>query len=182
MQLDLDIPNQVLERARSIKLVIFDVDGVLTDGSLYFTDAGEQLKAFNSRDGLGINLLRKSGFDLGIVTARKSTLVAARARELGIVHVYQGVQDKNSAFNDLLKNTGHMVDETCYIGDDLVDLPLLGRVALSVAVADAHPLVRDAVHWVTPLGGGRGAVRQLCDALLLAQGLLENIVDEYKNS
>jgi 3-deoxy-D-manno-octulosonate 8-phosphate phosphatase (KDO 8-P phosphatase) len=160
----------LLERARGIRLLALDVDGVLTDGRIYFDDRGIETKAFSTRDGLGMRLLAESGVTLALITARRSEIVARRAANLGIEHVYQGRHDKLDAFNHLLSDTGLDESQACYAGDDWLDIPVLDRVGLSVTVADAHPVVRDRVHWVTGRPGGHGAVREICDLILAAQG------------
>jgi len=160
----------LLQRAARIRLLALDVDGVLTDGQLYFDSQGNELKAFNTRDGLGLKALQRFGIELAIITGRRSSMVAARAAQLQIQHVYQGSDDKLSAYMDLLEKTRLAPEQVCYAGDDWVDLPVLQRVGLAVTVADADPEVRNRVHWVTGRAGGRGAVREICDRILSAQG------------
>ena len=161
----------LLERARRIRLLALDVDGVLTDGRIYFDDRGGEIKAFSTRDGLGMRLLADHGVTLALITARQSEIVARRAANLGIEHVYQGRNNKLDAFNHLLAETGLDEAQACYAGDDWLDIPVLDRAGLSVAVADADPVVRGRVHWVTTRPGGHGAVREICDLLLAAQDL-----------
>jgi 3-deoxy-D-manno-octulosonate 8-phosphate phosphatase (KDO 8-P phosphatase) len=163
----------LLERARRIRLLALDVDGVLTDGRIYYDDRGAEIKAFSTRDGLGMRLLADNGVILALITARQSEIVARRAANLGIEHVYQGRNNKLDAFNHLLAETGLEEAQTCYAGDDWLDIPVLDRVGLAVTVADADPVVRNRVHWVTSRQGGRGAVREICDLILAAQGLDE---------
>ncbi len=158
------------ERAARVRLVALDVDGVLTDGRLYFDSQGNELKAFNTRDGLGLKALQRFGIDLAIITGRKSPMVTVRATQLDIQHIYQGSDDKLSAYMDLLQKTGLAAEQVCYAGDDWVDLPVLLRVGLSVTVPDADEHVRERVHWVTHRRGGEGAVREICDLILSAQG------------
>lgn len=165
-----DIPADIRERAARVKLAVFDVDGVLTDGRLWYAEDGHELKAFHVHDGLGLKRLRANGIEVAIITARISHLVATRTGELGIVHVYQGQDDKRACFEQLVKALGLSAEECAYTGDDLPDLGVMQRVGLSVAVANAHPWVRDRAHWRTRLGGGAGAVREVCDLLLCAQG------------
>lgn len=162
--------NELLKRAAQIRLVALDVDGVLTDGRLYFDQHGNELKAFYTRDGLGIKALQKFGITLAIITGRKSRIVADRASQLGIQHVYQGSDDKLNALADLVSETGIEEQYICYAGDDWIDLPVLDRAGLSVAPSDAASTVRERVHWVTRAGGGNGAVRELCELILHAQG------------
>ena len=157
------------ERASRVKLMIFDVDGVLTDGGLLFTAEGDTMKAFNSMDGHGAKLLREAGIDTAIITGRKSGIVAARAKELRITHLYQGVEHKLSAFAELLKETGRTPEECGYMGDDWVDLAVMLRVGFAAAPANSHHEVIARAHWVSEARGGHGAVREVCDALLRAQ-------------
>jgi len=169
-----DLPFAVdaalLARAREIRAVLFDVDGVLTDGRLYRDDSGQEYKSFHSRDGQGIKLLGRAGIVCGIITGRTSRVVEHRAAELGITHVYQGCEEKLPVFHELLRTLGLQPRQAAYAGDDVVDLPVLIAAGLGVAVADAHALARQYAHWVTPSGGGLGAARELCDLLLYAQG------------
>ncbi|SEI56303.1 KdsC family phosphatase [Paraburkholderia diazotrophica] len=158
------------ERASRVKLMIFDVDGVLTDGGLLFTAEGDTMKAFNSMDGHGAKLLREAGIDTAIITGRKSGIVAVRARELRITHLYQGVEHKLDAFAQLLNETGRTPEECGYMGDDWVDLAVMLKVGFAAAPANSHPEVIARAHWVSEAHGGHGAVREVCDALLRAQG------------
>ena len=159
--------------------MLFDVDGVLTDGRLYLSDSGQEYKSFHSRDGHGMKMLQASGVQIGIITGRRSRLVALRCSELGINHVYQGYRDKLPALQALLADTGLAPEAIGYAGDDVVDLPVMRRVGLAVAVADAHPLVLEAAHWRTRNGGGRGAAREICDLLMQAQGTLDEQLAPY---
>jgi 3-deoxy-D-manno-octulosonate 8-phosphate phosphatase (KDO 8-P phosphatase) len=171
----------LLELAARVRLLALDVDGVLTDGRLYFDSQGNESKAFNTRDGLGLKALQRFGIQLAIITGRKSPMVAIRATQLDIQHVYQGSDDKLSAYMDLIQKTGLAAEQVCYAGDDWVDLPVLRRVGLSVTVSDADEEVKNRVHWVTSRPGGHGAVREICDLILSAQGhdqtLLQEILD-----
>ncbi len=160
---------EVLERARRIRLLVLDVDGVLTDGRLHITARGEDVKVFHVRDGSGIVALRRAGVIVAIISGRDSAAVTHRAAELGIAHVQQGVQDKGAALERLLRETGVTDAALACIGDDTPDVPMLERAMLAVAVADAHPTARAAAHWVTPSPGGHGAVREACDLLLAAR-------------
>jgi len=157
------------ERAAAVRLLILDVDGVLTDGRLHFGPQGEALKVFHVRDGHGIKLLREAGIDVAILSSRSSPIVALRARELGIEHVIQGVADKRSGFAQLLAATGRTEAQCAFMGDDWPDLPVLARVGLAATVANAVPEVRNAVQWIAPAAGGCGAVRQLAEFILRAQ-------------
>lgn len=169
-----DIPSDIRERAAGIKLAIFDVDGVLTDGRLMYAEDGRELKAFHVHDGLGLKRLRANGIEVAIITARSSHIVAQRMNELGIVHVYQGQQDKYVCFEQLLHALHLRADQCSYTGDDLPDLAVMPHAGLAVAVANAHPWVRDRAHWHTRLQGGSGAAREVCDLLLYAQGKSES--------
>ncbi len=159
----------MLARARRVRLLVLDVDGVLTDGRLYLSAAGEDLKVFHVRDGSGLVALRRAGIEVAIISGRDSAAVTHRARELGIQRVLQGVEDKGAALEALLAESGVAAEETACIGDDTPDLPMLRRVGLAIGVADSHPALHDAVHWLTPSPGGRGAVREACDLLLSAR-------------
>ena len=164
--------KDILEKAAQIRLVVFDVDGVLTDGSLFIGDDGQEYKAFHSRDGLGMKMLHHSGVEIGIITARSSEVVRHRMASLDIEHVYQGRLEKGPAFEELVAKLGLAPEQTAYVGDDVVDLPVLRRAGLAIAVADAHPLVKQHAHWQTPHPGGRGAARDVCELIMEAQGTL----------
>jgi 3-deoxy-D-manno-octulosonate 8-phosphate phosphatase (KDO 8-P phosphatase) len=166
-------------RARRLKIMIFDVDGVLTDGRLYLSDSGEEMKAFNTRDGQGIKLLRDSGVMVGIITARQSAVVERRARELGIELLRQGAADKASAFADVLKPLGLDAAEAGYMGDDLADLPVLTRCGFAATVGTAPEVVRSRVHYVARAAGGEGAVREVCELILTAQGTFDSAIAGY---
>lgn len=169
----------ILKKAADIRLVIFDVDGVLTDGSLYLGNNGEELKAFNIKDGLGMKMLLDSGVEIGIITGRSSQLVADRMQSLGIRHIYQGQKEKLPAYERLKQELGLEDRQIAYMGDDLIDLPLMLRTGLSVTVADAYALVKEHAHWQTTLPGGRGAARELCELIMAAQGTLEPALAAY---
>lgn len=171
--------QDILEKASHIKLVIFDVDGVLTDGSLYIDAEGRELKVFHSRDGHGMKMLQNSGVDIAVITARTSEAVAHRMASLNIKHVYQGQQDKLVAFKTLLKKLALDAHLVAYVGDDVIDLPVMQRVGLAIAVQDAHYLVKKHAHWQTPSVGGRGAVRDVCEMVMEAQGTLETQLGKY---
>jgi 3-deoxy-D-manno-octulosonate 8-phosphate phosphatase (KDO 8-P phosphatase) len=166
------------ERASNIRMLVLDVDGVLTDGKLYFDHAGNEMKAFNTRDGLGMKALQRCGIEVAVITGRKSEAVAHRMSRLGIKHVYQDREDKLNAFLHLLDATGLDAHQVCFAGDDWIDLPVLMRVGLAVSVADAEDRVRDHAHWITDRNGGDGAVREICNLILAAQGKDQFILDE----
>lgn len=163
-------PTDILQRAAHIKLAIFDVDGVLTDGRLWYSEDGHELKSFHVHDGLGLKRLRANGIEVAIITARISHLVAKRMADLGIIHVYQGQEDKRACFDELLRALQLNAGECSYTGDDLPDLCVMSAVGLAIAVANAHPSVCAHAHWQTRREGGSGAVREVCDLLLGAQG------------
>ncbi|MFP2421743.1 3-deoxy-manno-octulosonate-8-phosphatase KdsC [Pseudescherichia vulneris] len=167
------VSSQVMEKAAKIRLLILDVDGVLSDGLIYMGNNGEELKAFNVRDGYGIRCALTSGIEVAIITGRKAKLVEDRCKTLGITHLWQGQSDKLIAWRELQTKLGVKPDEVAYVGDDLIDWPVMAEVGLSVAVADAHPLLPPRADYVTRINGGRGAVREVCDLLLLAQGKLD---------
>ena len=171
--------KEILERAAQVKLVVFDVDGVLTDGGLFFGDDGLEYKMFYSRDGLGMKLLQRTGVEIGIITARSSDVVKHRMENLGIEHVYQGKLEKLPAFEELVGKLGIGVEETAYVGDDVVDLPVMKRVGLAIAVADAHPFVVEHSHWQTQHPGGRGAARDVCELVMRAQGTLDEQFNHF---
>lgn len=172
-------PLEHMQRAERVKVMIFDVDGVLTDGSLTYGADGEATKTFFVLDGLGIQLLQKTGVQTAIISARQSPIVVTRARDLGINHVYQGIHDKRVAFAKLLEETGASVEQCGYIGDDVIDLPLLLKVGLAVTVPSGHPEVQHRAHYVTKAPGGRGAVREVCDMIMRAQGTYEKALAPY---
>ena len=168
-----------VERAAQVKLMIFDVDGVLTDGGLYYGPEGEIFKRFNALDGHGIKLLQQSGVETALITARRSEIVVQRAKALGITHVYQGAHDKRAVFEQLASTLGIAAGQCGFIGDDVIDLPILIRVGFAASVANGHPEVRRRAHYVTRNDGGRGAVRELCDLILHAQGNYEAALAPY---
>ncbi|MEZ2602019.1 3-deoxy-manno-octulosonate-8-phosphatase KdsC [Kluyvera intermedia] len=167
------VSPQFITRAEQIRLLILDVDGVLSDGLIYMGNNGEELKAFNVRDGYGIRCALTSGIEVAIITGRKAKLLEDRCATLGISHLYQGQSDKLIAYRELLAKLELQPNQVAYVGDDLIDWPVMAEIGLSVAVADAHPLLLPRADYVTRIAGGRGAVREVCDLLLLAQGKLE---------
>ena len=171
--------SDIVERAKKVKVVIFDVDGVLTDGSLFIGDDGQEYKAFNSRDGHGLKMLQNSGVTVAIITGRTSEVVKFRMRDLGVKTIYQGQHDKTVAFKDMLEKLNVTAEECAYVGDDVVDLPVMGQVGFAIAVADAHPMVIEHSHWQTPHNGGRSAGRDVCEFIMDAQGNLAAELDTY---
>lgn len=161
--------TDIEQRARAVRMIVFDVDGVLTDGSLFYDNQGQEYKAFNSRDGHGIKMLRASGVETGIITGRTSQIVLHRARNLGIEHIYQGAEDKLEALENLLRETGLSPQQIAYMGDDVVDLPVLNRCGLAITVPDAPAEVKARSHIVTLAAAGRGAVREACELIMRAQ-------------
>ncbi|MDZ4731942.1 MAG: 3-deoxy-manno-octulosonate-8-phosphatase KdsC [Xanthomonadales bacterium] len=174
-----DVPTAVVEKAQQVRLLALDVDGVMTDGRLYFDQAGQEMKAFSTRDGMGIKALQRCGIQVALITGRQSPMVSQRARELGIELVFQGSNNKAQALQALLAATGLGAEQVCYAGDDWIDLPVLSLVGFSVTVADADPLIRQNVDWVTTEAGGMGAVRALCNLILAAQGQIDQLMQEY---
>jgi 3-deoxy-D-manno-octulosonate 8-phosphate phosphatase (KDO 8-P phosphatase) len=169
----------VTERAARVRLMIFDVDGILTNGSLHYGPDGETFKTFNVLDGHGIKQLQQSGVATAIISARKSAIVARRAADLGIAHVQQGVHDKLAGFEQLLRDCALTADDAGFIGDDVIDLPVLTRVGFAVSVPSAHAEVRSRVHLVTQCAGGQGAARELCDLIMRAQGTYDAVLAHY---
>ncbi|MDH5377510.1 MAG: 3-deoxy-manno-octulosonate-8-phosphatase KdsC [Gammaproteobacteria bacterium] len=160
-------------------MVIFDVDGVLTDGRLYLTEQGEEIKSFHSRDGHGLKMLQSSGVEVAIITGRTSPIVTYRMEELGIKHVYQGQRDKVPAFEKLTAKLKLSPSQVAYVGDDVVDLPVMTKVGLAIAVQDAHPFVKQHSHWQTPNRGGLGAARDVCELIMQGHGVLDQTLAEY---
>ena len=171
--------QDIQAKAAQIRLVVFDVDGVLTDGRLFIGDDGQEYKAFNSKDGHGMRMLLDSGVDIGIITGRTSEVVRIRMESLGIRHVYQGRRQKLPAFEDLKAATGLRDHEIAFVGDDVVDLPVMRLAGFSVAVQDAHKLVKQHAHWITPSVGGAGAARDVCELIMEAQGTLAAALAHY---
>lgn len=167
------------DRARKIRLVIFDVDGVLTDGGLILGESGNEYKIFHVRDGQGLVMLRGSGCKIAVITARSSKIVAERMRSLGIEYVFQGQNDKGKTVTELMEKLQTRPEETAYVGDDFIDLPAMRQAGLAIAVADAHPLVQQHAHWTTSARGGRGAAREVCEFILDSQDKLEAIIQGY---
>ncbi len=162
-----------------IKLLLLDVDGVLTDGRITYTDTGEQIKSFNAKDGLGIRLLMEAGVDVGIVTARVAGALRHRCDNLGIQLIFEGVKNKAAAFETISNTLGIRPEYIAFMGDDLIDLPAMTRAGIGIAVADAAAEVKAHADMVMDLGGGKGAVRQACEAILKAKGLWEEVISGF---
>jgi len=173
------VTPDILQRARAVRLMIFDVDGVLTDGRLWYGSAGGELKAFHAFDGHGMKMLAAAGVACALLSGRKSKAVAVRARELGIKHVLQGIDEKLAAFDGLLKKTKLQRAQAGFMGDELVDLPVLTRCGFACAPGEAPQEVRSRVHYVAAAPAGRGAVREVCELVMRAQGSLERAVQGY---
>jgi len=173
---------EIWQRAANIRLVVLDVDGVLTDGRIIYTDAGEEIKCFHVRDGHGIRMLQQAGIEVALITGRHSQAVAQRAQNLQIRHVFQGIRQKVAVLQALQTDLGISPAATAVVGDDLVDLGMMQQAGLAVAVADAPPEVRERAHWVTAQPGGRGAVRELAECILKAQGRWDDLLRHYLSS
>lgn len=171
--------ESILEKARTIRLLILDVDGVLTDGRLVFDDRGREYKAFHSRDGHGIRMLGRSGVQVAVISGRKSEPVARRMASLGVEHVYQGHEDKRLAFGQLCSKLEIQPAQVAHVGDDFPDLPLMRMAGLGIAVHDAHEAVRKHADWCTRLPGGAGAVREVCDLIMTSQHTYEAALQTY---
>ena len=172
--------SELFDKARRVRLMAFDIDGVMTDGRLYFSPAGDELKAFFSRDGLGLKMLAKSGVRIAIITGRDSPIVLRRAENLGISLVRQGVEDKRAAMADLLRDEGLGISQAGYMGDDVVDLAVMAACAFSATVPDGHPLIRRQADYVAAAPAGAGAVREVCEFLLQAQGHWDSVMAAYR--
>ena len=163
--------KEILDKASQIKLVVFDVDGVLTDGKLIYTNSGSEARCFNVKDGTGIRLLLTHGIEVAVISARKSTIVSNRMADLGVKHVFQGCLDKAMTLDALILLLNINLQQVAYVGDDLIDLPAMKQVGLALAPADAHQSVKQQADWVTASGGGCGAAREVCDVIFQAQKL-----------
>jgi 3-deoxy-D-manno-octulosonate 8-phosphate phosphatase (KDO 8-P phosphatase) len=173
------IPATVRKKAEKIKLVLFDVDGVLTDGTIIIDDEGVETKHFHVRDGQGITLLKSVGIEVGFITARSSNVVRLRARELGVRLVFQGIDNKAHAYTAVKRKTGLRDEEIAYVGDDAIDLPILRQSGLAVAVRDCWPGLRTRVDYVTEAAGGKGAAREVSELLLKTQGQWARLMRRY---
>ncbi len=172
----------IIEQAKKIELVIFDIDGVMTDGSLFFGDDGQEYKAFNSLDGHGLRMLQECGVRVAVITGRQSEVVKHRMSDLGVTLLYQGYRDKRPAFEALRKEVNLSLEQITYVGDDVVDLPIMSQLPFSIAVENAHPFVKQHAQWITQRSGGRGAARDVCEFLLDAKGLLADKLNSYLES
>ncbi|WP_419185533.1 3-deoxy-manno-octulosonate-8-phosphatase KdsC [Crenothrix polyspora] len=179
MDSSINVSDAVLEKAKQLKLLILDVDGVLTDGRLFFDDQGKEYKCFHARDGHGIKLLRQTGVEVAVISGRKSNSVALRMQSLGIEHVYQGFENKIAALDEIILKTGIMPEQMAHVGDDLLDLPIMIRVGLAIAVSDANFVVKQWADWCTGLPGGLGAVREVCDFIMQAQDSFDKVLSQY---
>ena len=168
-----------LPKAKDVKILLLDVDGILTDGSISYTDEAVEVKTFNVRDGFGMNLLRKIGVEVGLITARSSDALKRRAKDLSLTHVYQGKRKKVQVFEEIIKELSLSPHEVAYMGDDWLDLALLRRVGFSATAADGAPEVKEIVNYVTRRPGGKGAVREVCDLIIDAKGQYENLLNQY---
>ena len=171
--------DEILNKAKKIKLLLLDVDGVMTNNHLHYSDDGYEMKSFYTRDGHGMVMLQKSNVDIGIITGRKSPLVTKRMSDLKVKHVYQGVPDKLPTFLSLIEKLEISLDEIAYIGDDILDLPILTRVGLAATPADGDIEVKSRVDYVSEFEGGRGCVREMCELLMKAQGSWQKQMDFY---
>ena len=167
------VDSEIIEIAKQIKLLICDVDGVFSDGLIYMGNNGEELKTFHTRDGYGVKSLMNAGIEIAIITGRRSQIVENRMTALGISLIYQGQDDKVKAYQDICLKLGIAPEQTGYIGDDLIDWPVMEKVALKVCVADGHPLLAQRANYVTTIRGGHGAVREVCDLILQARNELD---------
>ncbi|MFW8592203.1 3-deoxy-manno-octulosonate-8-phosphatase KdsC [Glaciecola sp. 2405UD65-10] len=166
------VPSKIFDACKQIKLVVFDVDGVFSDGSIYLGNNGEEYKAFNTKDGYGVKALKSCGIDVAVITGRDSAIVKNRMSALGVKHLVQGREDKHTALTDLLNQLKLETSQVASMGDDMPDVGMYRLSAIKVAVNDAHPYVKQQANFITTLGGGKGAVREFCDLLLQAHGKL----------
>ncbi len=171
--------QDIVEKAKKLKLLILDVDGVLTDGRLFCDNSGTEYKCFHARDGHGIKLLRQTGVEVAVISGRKSNSVALRMKNLGIEYVYQGHENKIAAFHEIIQSLSIEPEQAAHAGDDLLDLPVMTRVGLSIAVNDANDAVKDYADWCTETPGGLGAVREVCDFIMKSQGTFDGVLKSY---
>ena len=168
----------IADKLKKIKLLLCDVDGVLTDGSIIYNDKGQETKQFNVKDGFGIKLLMSAGIQLGIVTGRRSKALIHRCNDLGIRLIFDGISDKAGILDEIQQRTGISTDNIAFVGDDIPDLALMRRIGVPIAVADAHENVREYAEWVTSAPGGAGAIREVCEAILKSQGSWDKILEQ----
>jgi 3-deoxy-D-manno-octulosonate 8-phosphate phosphatase (KDO 8-P phosphatase) len=180
MELEGKLGAGLIEKMRKVRVLILDVDGVLTDGRIIISDDGQETKCFHVRDGHGLKMIKRAGIEVMFLTGRKSRVVEHRARELGVEKVYQGARDKLAIFIEILAAGGLSPEQAAFMGDDIVDLPVLRRAGFSVTVCDSHSEVLRAVDFVTQNPGGRGAVREVCEMILKAQGKWEQVMERYR--
>lgn len=169
------VSEELLERIGKIKILLSDVDGVLSDGKIYISNSGEEIKNFNTKDGFGIVAVQKLGVGFGVITGRESEIVNIRMKSLKAKYVYQGITDKVAALHEIMAKAGVTAEETAYIGDDVIDITVFNRCGVSFCPRDAHPVVRSVSDYVCHLDGGNGAVREVCDLILTARGGLDMI-------
>ncbi|WP_222718683.1 HAD family hydrolase [Algoriphagus sp. AK58] len=175
------VPEEVFEKAKTIKVLITDIDGVLTDGGIIYDDLGTEYKKYNVKDGLIVQHMKKAGFLVGAITGRASQVVENRCEELRFDFHYHGVKDKFKKLSEVLETMELTLEEVAYIGDDLIDLPVLSKVGLAVAPSDALPYIKSAVHYISPLAGGKGVFREFSDILLHAKGQLIPLIENLSN-
>jgi 3-deoxy-D-manno-octulosonate 8-phosphate phosphatase (KDO 8-P phosphatase) len=175
----LDLNPEQLDKIKQLKLLILDVDGVLTDGRLFFDEHGKEYKCFHARDGHGIKLLQQSGVEVAVISGRKSQSVAIRMQSLGVEHVYQGHENKRAAFAELLQNLNLRPEQVAHVGDDVLDLPIMLQAGFAVAVFDANFAVKQRADWCTQSPGGLGAVREVCDLIMQVQGTFDAMLQTY---
>ncbi|MGZ4958833.1 MAG: 3-deoxy-manno-octulosonate-8-phosphatase KdsC [Methylomonas sp.] len=175
----LDLTPDQVKAIRQLKLLILDVDGVLTDGRLFFDQQGIEYKCFHARDGHGLKLLRQTGVEVAVISGRSSKSVALRMHSLGIEHVYQGHENKRAAFKEILENLHLIPEQVAHVGDDVLDLPIMTQVGFAVAVQDANFAVKKYAHWCTQTPGGQGAVREVCDLIMQVQGNFDAVLQSF---
>ena len=175
----MNLDNNGIKIAKQVKLLVLDVDGVLTDGGIYFDDSGKELKKFNSLDGHGIKMLLSSGFEVAVISSRITPSVAHRMEGLGVKHYYQGQSDKNIKMQQILGTLSLNVDQVAFVGDDVIDLPVMKKIALPIAVANAHLFVKEHALLITENRGGNGAVREVCDFLLKAHSKYDDLMKSH---
>jgi 3-deoxy-D-manno-octulosonate 8-phosphate phosphatase (KDO 8-P phosphatase) len=174
-----DLSPEQIEKIKQLKLLILDVDGVLTDGRLFFDQQGNEYKCFHARDGHGLKLLKQTGVEIAVISGRSSATVALRMKNLGIEHVYQGHENKRMAFQEILQNLQLSPNQVAHVGDDLLDLPIMTQVGFAIAVQDANFAVKQYAEWCTQTLGGQGAVREVCDLIMQVQGSFDKVLQGY---